>query len=663
MVVPSVHAAQIARGIELHRQDKLPEARAIYLSVLKAAPRNFDAMNLLGAIDVQVGEHEAAVDKISRALKVNPNSASAHSNLGQALMNLRRYDEALEALLKAAELDPNHVNAHQNRGDLLVTMYRYMDAVEAYQTVVKLSPGHIKAWCNMGLAYVGRQQLNEAVECFNKAIAIDPKFAKALNNRGQALRILGRYEEAAQTFAAVLYCEPGYAYVPGYLFNSQLYCCNWSAYDDNRAVIAAELMAGRAADNPMQFLSVSDSPAEQLVCAKAYTAKRHPPLEPALWQGEIYHHARVRVAYLSADFNNHATAYLMAELFEIHDRSRFEIVAFSFGPNDASPIRRRLEEAFDHFVDVSGNTDIEVAKMIRKLEIDIAVDLKGYTRDCRTDILALRPAPVQVNFLGFPCTMGAPYIDYFIADRITVPEEHHAFFSEKIVYLPGTYQVNDTKRKIADETPTRAQAGLPEEGFVFCCFNETYKLTPFVFDIWMRLLAQVEGSVLWLLDGNPVVAPNLRREAQARGISPERLIFAPRMPLANHLARYRLADLFLDTLPVNAHTTASDALWVGLPVLTCLGNAFVGRVAASLLNAVGLPELITTSLAQYEQLALELARAPERLQAMRQKLLTNQLDFPLFDLPRKRQHLETAYLEMHARTAKGVPPGPFEIVP
>jgi len=657
-----VHAAQIARAIELHRQDKLPEAREIYLSVLKASPRNFDAINLLGAIDVQFGEHEAAIEKINRALKIKPDSASAYSNLGQALMNLRRYDEALEALLKATELDPNHVNAHQNRGDLLVSMYRFMDAIKAYQTVIELAPDHTKAWCNMGLAYVGRQQLNEAIECFNKSIAIDPKFAKALNNRGQALRLLGRYEEAAQTFAAVLYCEPDYDYVPGYLFSSQLYCCNWSAYDDNRAVITAEMLAGRAADNPMQFLSVSDSPAEQLACATAYMTKRHPPRE-ALWQGEIYHHARVRVAYLSADFNNHATAYLMAELFEIHDRSRFEIVAFSFGPNDASPVRKRLEKAFDHFVDVSGNTDIEVAKMIRKLEIDIAVDLKGYTRDCRTDILASRPAPVQVNYLGFPCTMGAPYIDYFIADRITVPEEHHPFFSEKIVYLPGTYQVNDTKRKIADQTPTRAQAGLPEQGFVFCCFNETYKLTPFVFDIWMRLLAQVEGSVLWLLDGNPVVAPNLRREAQARGISPDRLIFAPRMAVAQHLARYRLADLFLDTLPVNAHTTASDALWVGLPVLTCLGNVFVGRVAASLLNAVGMPELITTSLAHYEQLALELARAPERLLAMRQKLLTNQLDFPLFDLARKRDHLETAYLEMHSRTSKGQAHGPFEIVP
>jgi len=663
VVVPSVHAAKIARAIELHKEDKLQEAREIYLSVLRASPRNFDAINLLGAIDVQAGDHEAAVEKITRALKINPNNASAHSNLGQALTNLRRYDEALEALLKAIALDPNHVNAQLNRADLLVTMYRYADAIAAYETVVKLAPDNPKAWCNMGLAYVGRQQLNEGVECFNQAIAIDPKFAKALNNRGQALRILGRYEEAAQTFAAVLYCEPDYDYVPGYLFNSQLYCCNWNAYYDNRAVIAAELMAGRAADNPMQFLSVSDSPAEQLVCANAYMKKRHPPREPALWQGEIYNHARVRVAYLSADFNNHATAYLMAELFEIHDRNRFEIVAFSFGANDASPVRRRLEKAFDHFVDVSGNTDMEVAKMIRKLEIDIAVDLKGYTRDCRTDILASRPAPVQVNFLGFPCTMGAPYIDYFIADRITVPEEHHAFFSEKIVYLPGTYQVNDTKRKIAAETPTRAQAGLPEEGFVFCCFNETYKLTPVVFDIWMRLLAQVEGSVLWLLDGNPAVVPNLRREAQQRGISPDRLIFAPRLPVAQHLARYRLADLFLDTLPVNAHTTASDALWVGLPVLTCLGNAFVGRVAASLLNAVGLPELIATSLAHYEQLALELVHAPERLLAMRQKLLTDQLDLPLFDLNRKREHLETAYLEMHSRTIKGLPHGPFEIVP
>ena len=350
-----------------------------------------------------------------------------------------------------------------------------------------------------------------------------------------------------------------------------------------------------------------EAPEVQLRASRIY-ARDVCPNGVAQWQGPRYRHDRIRLAYLSSDFRAHATGYVMAELFERHDRTRFETVAISFGPDDGSEIRARLQAAFEHFVDVGQKSDREIADLMRNIEVDIAVDLKGFTENARPGIFALRPAPVAASYMGFVATMGVNFMDYIIADRTLIPDDQKRHYSEQVVYLPDSYWVNDSKKEISDRTPTRVEAGLPERGFVFCCFNNNYKITPKFFDLWMRLLRQVEGSVLWLFESNPAVARNLRREAQARGIAPERLVFAPRLPLADHLARHRLADLFLDTLPCNAHTTATDALWVGLPVLTCIGTTYAGRVCASLLNAIGLPEMITDTLAAYEALALKLAR-------------------------------------------------------
>jgi predicted O-linked N-acetylglucosamine transferase (SPINDLY family) len=371
---------------------------------------------------------------------------------------------------------------------------------------------------------------------------------------------------------------------------------------------------------------------------------------------------RIRVAYLSADFHAHATAYLMAGVLEQHDRSRFEVYAVSFRKSDGSEMRARVENACEHFIDVCDMSDREVAVLLRAHRIDIAIDLKGFTRDARTGILAFRPAPIQVNYLGYPCTMGAGYIDYLIADEIVVPKDEHPNYSEKIVYLPDTYQCNDSKRTIAGVVPSRSDAGLPETGFVFCSFNNNYKIAPQIFDIWMRLLKETEGSVLWLLESNPAAARNLRREAEARGVARERLIFAPWCAnQADHLARISLGDLFLDTLPCCAHTTASDALWAGVPVLTCTGNTFAGRVAASLLNAVGLPEMVTHSLAEYEARALRLARDPAAMTELKAKLARNRTTYPLFDTVRFTRHMEAAYTRMWERYASGHPPAGFAV--
>ncbi|HMH18234.1 MAG TPA: hypothetical protein VK572_08810, partial [Burkholderiales bacterium] len=420
---------------------------------------------------------------------------------------------------------------------------------------------------------------------------------------------------------------------------------------------------GRSIVDPFAFLVACQELDEQKLCAEHYLADALPEGLPVPYRSGRVRHDKIRVAYLSSDFHEHATAQLAAGLFELHDRSRFETIGVSFSPDDGSEMRKRVSGSFGRFSDVRAMSDAEVAHLLRELEVDIAVDLKGYTKGSRPGILAHRSAPIQVSYLGYPGTMGAGFIDYILADEFILPPQHQGFYTEKAVYLPGSYQVNDSKKRIAERAPTRAEAGLPQEGFVFCCFNISYKIQPPMFDIWMRLLCLAPGSVLWLLRDNALAEENLRKEARARGVEPHRLVFASRMKLDEHLARHRLADLFLDTLPYNAHTTASDALWAGLPVLTCAGGAFAGRVAGSLLHAVGLPELVTQSLEEYEALALTLASEPPRLGEIRRKLERNRATAPLFDTDRFRRHLESAYTTMWDIWQRGEQPRAFAVDP
>jgi predicted O-linked N-acetylglucosamine transferase (SPINDLY family) len=419
-------------------------------------------------------------------------------------------------------------------------------------------------------------------------------------------------------------------------------------------------MAGLPLITPLNHRAICNSEAEHLILARL-RAKTFPrPVKP-LWSGEIYRHDKIRIAYISTDFRDHVVADAIAGCFEHHDKTRFETTAISLGPNDGGAMRRRIEAAFDRFIDVRAMGDAEVAAMLRQLEIDIAIDLNGYTGEPRTGILARRPAPVQVNYFGYPGTMGVPFIDYIIADPWLIPEEHRVHYSEQVVYLPHTYLPSDRKRPVPTNTPSRAEAGLPATGFVFACLHNAFKIGPEMFEIWMRLLHGVENSVLWFLEDNGSVSFNLRREAKMRGIAPERLVFAPRKPLPDHMARLRLGDLFLDTLPYNAHTSASDALWAGLPVLTCRGDTFPGRVAAGLLHAIGLPELATASLAEYEDLARTLAQDPERLAAIRSKLMRNRDTEALFDTARFTRDLESAYRAMWERQQTGLPAASFAI--
>jgi predicted O-linked N-acetylglucosamine transferase (SPINDLY family) len=504
---------------------------------------------------------------------------------------------------------------------------------------------------------------DEALACFDQVLARRPTDADALTNRGAALQRLGKHAEAALAYERVLREHPAYKYARGRVVSAKMYACDWSGLSELIEQLRADVRDDKFAANPFTLLACSPDESEQLRGARLFTADKYPPVAKPSLRPRASAHEKIRIAYVSGEFRAHATSYLIAGLLEAHDRSRFEIFGISTGSNDNSDMRRRLESAFDTFVDGSTDTDRALAEMLDRWEIDIAINLNGYFGIERTGIFALRPCPVQVNYLGFPGTMGADYIDYIIADEIVIPNGRRDLYDEQVVYLPDSYQVNDSKRAISDLTPSRADAGLPSDAFVFCCFNSNHKILPPMFDVWCRILRETGNSVLWLIEGEPAAAANLRREAAARRIAPDRLVFAPRAKLADHLARHRLADLFLDTLPHNAHTTASDALWAGLPVLTCRGSTFAGRVAASLLRAVGMEDLVTETLDTYEALAVALARDPALLGRMKRQLSENRLRLPLFDTSRYARHLESAYAKMWEIYCRGEKPDSFSIPP
>ena len=585
-----------------------------------------------------------------------PDFAEAHYNRGNALNDLKRPADALASYDSAIALKPDHAKAHCNRGNALLDLKRPADALASYDRAIVLNPDFAEAHYNRGNALNDLKRPADALASYDSAIALMPDFAEAHCNRGNALKDLKRRADALASYDRAIALKPDLVGLEGHRLHTKMHLCDWSNFDAECSHLMLSVRNGNVNTNPFTFLNVSSSSSDQLQCAKLWTTNKYPPSDKPIWQGERYDHDRIRVAYLSADFRQHPVSRLAAGVFECHDKSRFDVTAISLGPDDNSEMRQRLKASFEHFIDANTYSDDQIANLVRSIEVDILVDLMGFTENSRTSVLARRSAPIQVNYLGYPGTMGAQYINYIIADRIVIPENQHEFYSEKIVSLPNSYQPNDRERHVADKIFTRAKMGLPQEGFVFCCFNNNYKILPDIFDVWMRILKQVVGSVLWILETNATASTNLRNEAVARGVNPERLIFAKRMPSSEYLARHQCADLFIDTLPYNAHTTASDALWVGLPVLTCLGETFAGRVAASLLNAIHLPELITTTLEDYERLAIELATNPEKLARIKRKLADNRLTTPLFDTKLFTKHIEAAYSAMYERHKAGLAP-------
>jgi predicted O-linked N-acetylglucosamine transferase (SPINDLY family) len=653
---PRIAAAHSNLGNCLRLLGRHEEALASCDKAIALMPDFAEAYNNRGTVLADLNRDEQALASYNKAIAINPGYTEAYCNRCRLLWKLRRYEDALASSAEAVGLAPHNAEAHNVRGALLHSLNRYEQALVSYDRAIALAPGNADDYHNRGAILHRLNRHEEALASYDTAIVLAPDNANAYNNRGNLLRDLRRHEEALRSFSKAIELNPNCEFVHGVSLFTKMQICDWSELAADKEILGTKIERGERAASPFNLLASESTPGLQRRAAEIHAiaeARREGRLP------EIAKHPRrdrVRIGYFSTDFREHAVALLIAELFERHDRARFEITGFSLGPDTGDKVRQRLTNGFDRFVEVRNMANLEVAELARQAGIDIAIDLNGFTAGARTGIFALRAAPIQVNYLGYPGTMGAEYIDYIIADNILISSADQQYYTEKIACLPDSYQVNDSKREIADATPTRRELELPETGFVFCCFNNNFKITPSVFACWMSILKEVPGSVLWLLQDNAVAATNLRREARRRGIAADRLIFAPRMPFPEHLARHRMADLFLDTLPYNGHTTASDALWAGLPVLTRIGETFAGRVAASLLHAVRLPELITTTPQAYEALAIELATNPAGLAEIRRKLADNRLTAPLFDTRLYTRHIEAAYLAMYERYQADLPP-------
>jgi len=643
------------------QQGNFSGAEGNFQKVLESNPDQVDALNLLGIVNAQSKRFEIAINYISRAIILNSKNASSYYNRGLALQELGRVEEALLDFKVAVGLNPKHTNAFNGEGNAYLDMKEIGPAIVAYRNAIALDPSFADAWNNLGNAYSYGKNLEEALNCYEKAVSIDPNFADAWVNSASAWYELKEIEKAVHNYQKAVEMKADIPYLLGDYLHAKLYGCDWSNLNQTTLQLQESISQQLPVTAPFVTLGLLDDPALHLKVTKIYTDTRFPegnspgPFTYGKKAGKI------RVGYYSADFRDHAISYLVAEMLERHNKDIFEVYAFNLYPGQPDDTTNRIALAVTEMIDLSGKSDKRAAHLSRELEIDIAIDLSGHTTDSRMGIFAERLAPIQVSYLGYPGTLGAPYYDYVLADSNVVPLDQSVYYTEKLAYLPHSYQVNDSKRKISDRVFVRSECGLPAQAFVFCCFNNGYKILPPTFDGWMRMLHAVEGSVLWLMDHNELGTRNLKREAQARGIDPSRLIFAPRMKLPEHLARHRLADLFLDTLPYNAHTTASDALWAGLPLLTCMGKSFAARVAGSLLMAMDLPELITHTQADFEAKAIEYAKDPIALNSVRSKLLKNLATTPLFNAELFTHHLEQAYRIMYSRWQAGLPAEHFAV--
>lgn len=617
-------------------------------------PNLAEAWNNIGLAKYYLKSNKDAIKNFDEALKIRPFFVDALSNKGNALKHLGELEEALIQYDFAIQFDEKHVEAYFNKANTLQQLKQYQSSIENYDRALQLKPDYAEAWSNKGLVLDELGRFHEALIHFDKALEIKADFSKAWSNKGMSLSSLRKFEEAIQCFNNCLALNPDSDFIFGEKLHTKMKICNWSNLDDEIKFCKSEILKSKPVIQPFSLLSLIDEPELHKKCSEIYVEKKY-PIRSRVEAKNFFNKDKIRVAYLSADFHNHATSYLMAQLFEKHNREKFEVHGISFGPLVKDEMRERVSKSFDYFHVVNHLSNKEIVKLCRSIEIDIAIDLKGYTQDSRTEIFSCRAAPIQVSYLGYPGTMAAKFIDYIVADKIVIPYESTKNYQEKIIYLPGSYQVNDSSRKISSKIIKRSDFGLPENAFIFCCFNNSYKITPAIFDAWSSILKSVDESVLWLFEENLIASNNLISEAKKRGISRERIVFASRLPLEDHLARHQLADLFLDTVPYNAHTTASDALWANLPVLTCPGKSFASRVSASLLENLDLNELIAKSLEEYKSLAIFYAKNPHKLALVKNKLTKNKLSATLFNAEIFARNIEEAFEVIHSRHLENVP--------
>lgn len=651
---PSSSEVYFHKANSFHKLKQIDEAIENYKHAILFNSEFYEAHHNCGLMYFSLNQFEQALICFNRALCLNPKIAVAYSDRGLTLKELFRYEEALEDYNRAIVLNPSFAEVFYNRGILLQDLNQTQLAIASYSIAIQINPNLSEAYNNRGLSFQQLGNLSDALQDFDFAINLNPKYCVAFVNRGAAYQRLAQIELAVQNYQQAFNLLPNYAFLFGSLILTRMQLCDWESLSSDLLKLEQEILKRKKVTDPFPALVLFDDPKLHQIAAQVYVDDKAPPNSIL---GDIAPrppHNRIRLGFYSADLRWHPVAIWLAEQVENHDKSKFELFAFSFRSDVKDPMQQRLQAAFDHFIEVDTMSDLEVVRLSRKLEIDIALDLGGHTQDSRPGIFAARAAPVQVSHLGFPGSWGADYIDYFLADVFGVTQEMQQHFNERIIYVPALYTY-DRQRAISTETLKRAAFGLPDNGFVFTCQNGIQKIHSEVFDIWMRLLNNVPGSVLWLQEPHPTAIRNLQKEAQARGVNPARLVFLKRevvaveqepARIAKYLASYRLADLFLDTWPYNAGTTAIDALWAGLPVITKSGKSLVSRMATSALHAIEMPELITSTAQDYEALALELATNTSKLHAVKDKLASHRLTTALFDPVVNTRHIENAYLSM-----------------
>jgi len=656
-IQPDYAEAWSNRGVALSDLKRYEEALTSYDRAIKIQPDYAQAWNNQGYALNDLKRYEEALASYDRSIEIKLDNAEAWINRGVALNNLKRYEQALASYDRAIEIQPDDALAWSNRGSVLNDLKRPEEALANCDRAIEIKPDYAEAWSNRGNALINLKRYEQALASYGRAIEIKPDYALLWSNRGYVLSDLKRYEEAIASFERSIELKPNADFVLGELVHTQMKIFDWTNLEQRLQTIEDGIIGGNTVSRPFSVLSLFDKPQLQRQCAAIYAKQE---LRQTSQLGVIAKRAkgaRIRIGYFSMDFCEHPVSQLMVELIELHDRTRFEIYGFSFGADTKDPMRQRMEKAFDRFIDVKNHSELEIARLAREQAIDIAIDLGGYTKDSRPQIFAERAAPLQINYLGYPGTLGSDCMNYFMGDRVTIPDDYYKYFSEKIIFLPNSFQPNPRQRPIEAKDASRQSYKLPETGFIFCCFNNTWKITPDVFKSWIRILKKVEDSVLWISDTHPIAKRNILAAFTENNIHLSRIVFAEKLPsLADHLQRYLRANLFLDTFPYCAHTTASDALWAGLPVLTRSGESFVSRGAASQLSSIGLPELVTNSHHAYESLAIELATNPEKLLALKAKLASHQTTTPLFNTPLLTQHIEAAYRAIYDRYHAGLLP-------
>ena len=650
-------------SIVLIHLKKIDEAIKSWNDAIKIKPDYAEAYyNRANALS-ELRRFNEAVESYDKAIQIKPDYAEAYYNRGIALLKLGRLDEAIESYDKAIQIKPDYAEVHNNRGNALLNFNKLNEAIESYDKAIQIKPDYAEAYYNRANALSELRRFNEAVESYDKAIQIKPDSVEFHYNRGIALIKFNKLEDALQSYDRAIKIKPDHNYLLGQYFHLKNKMCDWSNFNENLENLKDKILKLKTASIPWSILSIYDSPLLQKISAETYLKSKYSKtniLKPIIKREP---NKKIRIGYFTANFRDHAQSYLLVKALELHDKSKFELIGFSLNPVNKShdEMYKRISSIFDQFIDVGSKSDIEIVEISRDIKIDIAVDLMGFTQNNKFRIFIKRCAPIQINYLGYPGTSGSNCMDYLIGDKIVIPKENQKFFTEKIAYMPNTYQANGSEKQISKKKFTREEFGLPKNSFVFCCFNQNYKINPETFDLWIEILNSVNNSVLWLFEADPIASKNLKKELEVKGLNPCRIIFAKKMSQADHLARHQLADLFIDSFPYTAHTTCSDALWAGLPVLTRIGNSFASRVAASLLAAIDLSEMIVKTKKEYKDLAIEIANNKEKLKQIKNKLQKNILTKPLFDTKLFTKNIEELYSIMYQRYHSGLPTDHIEI--